>query len=76
MQIKGLKYVIFDTHQVATVRLIFKVRTTSIDSLTNMIDMKEWVAPESNKTEASNPSIATVPITSSYSPSVSPGISK
>ena len=32
--------------------------------------MKEWVAFELNKTEASNPSIAIVPITTSYSPFV------
>jgi hypothetical protein len=40
-----------------------KVRITSLDNLTNIIDMKEWVAPESNKTEASNPSIGAIHVT-------------
>jgi hypothetical protein len=52
-----------------------KVLTTSLDNLTNTTDMKEWVAPESNKTEASNPSIGTVPVTIFDPPSDSPGTS-
>jgi hypothetical protein len=49
-----------------------KVLTTSLDNLTNTIDMKDWVAPKSNKTEASNPSIGAVLVTTSDPPSGSP----
>jgi hypothetical protein len=60
---------------VVTARPGSKILTTSLDNLTNTIDMKEWVAPESNKTEALNLSIGTVAVTTSDSPSGSPGIS-
>jgi hypothetical protein len=52
-----------------------KVHTTSLDNLMNITDMKEWVAPESNKIEASNPNIGIVPITTSDPHSRSPGTS-
>jgi hypothetical protein len=52
---------------VVIVRPGSKVLTTSLDNLTNTIDTKEWVASESNKTEASNPSIGAVPVTTSDS---------
>jgi hypothetical protein len=47
----------------------------SLDSLTSIIDMKEWVAAESNKTKASNPSIGTIPVTTYDLPSNSLGTS-
>ena len=56
-------------------RLGYKVRTTSLDHFTNIKDTKEWVALESNKTEASNPSIGAVPVTTFDSPSDSPSTS-
>jgi hypothetical protein len=52
-----------------------KVHTTSLDNLIKIIDTKEWVAAELNKTEASNPSVGTVPITASDPLSDSPGTS-
>ena len=60
---------------VVTARPGSKVQTTSLDNLTNIIDTKEWVAPESNKTEASNPSTGAVPVTTSDPPFGSPGTS-
>jgi hypothetical protein len=51
------------------------VLITSLDNLKNTIDTKEWVAPESNKIEASNPSIGAVPVTTSDPPFGSPRIS-
>ena len=63
-----LQTTVFPT-EVVIARPGSKVHTTSLDSLTNIIDTKEWVAPKSNKIEASNPSIGTVPVTTSDHPS-------
>jgi hypothetical protein len=60
---------------VVTAKLGSKVLTTSLDNLTNTTDTKEWVAPESNKTEASNQSIGTIPVTTFDPPPDSPGTS-
>jgi hypothetical protein len=68
LQITCLQTTIFPTG-VVTARPDYKVRTTSLDSLTNIIDTKELVAPKSNKTKASNPSIGTIPVTTSDPPS-------
>ena len=54
---------------VVTTRPGSKVHITSLDGLMNVIDMKEWVASESNKPEASNPSIGTVLVTTFDPPS-------
>jgi hypothetical protein len=48
---------------VVTARPGSKVLITSLDNLTNSIDTKKWVVPESNKNKASNPSIGAVPVT-------------
>jgi hypothetical protein len=48
---------------VVTARLGSKVHTMSLDNLMNIIDTIEWAAPESNKTEALNPSIGAVLVT-------------
>jgi hypothetical protein len=69
-----LQTTVFPT-RVATVRPGSKVHTTSLDSLTNIIDTKEGVVLKSNKTEASNPSIGTIPVTTSDPPFDSPGTS-
>jgi hypothetical protein len=61
-QITHLQTIVFPTG-VVIARPGSKVHTTSLDNLTNIIDMKEWVAPESNKTKASNPSIGAVLVT-------------
>ena len=74
-QITRLQTTVFPTW-VVTPRPGSKVRTTSLDNLTNIIDTKEWVAPESNKTKTSNPSIGVVPDTTSDPPSGSPGTSE
>jgi len=42
----------------------------------NMIDKKEWVAPESNKTDTLNPKMGIVPVTTSVSLSDSLGTSE
>ena len=47
-------------YEVVTTRPDSKVCTTSLDSLINIIDTKEWVALKSNKTKASNLSIGTI----------------
>jgi hypothetical protein len=74
LQTTCLQIIVFPT-RVVTARPSSKVHTTSLDSLTNIIDMKVWVAPESNKTEASNPSIGIIPVTTSDPPSDSLGTS-
>jgi hypothetical protein len=48
----------------------------SIDSFLNKLDTKECVAFESNKTEALNPKMGIVPVTTFVSPFGSPGISE
>jgi hypothetical protein len=60
-QTTRLQTTVFPTG-VVTARPGSKVLTTSLDNLTNTIDTNEWVAPESNKTVASNPSIGAVPV--------------
>jgi hypothetical protein len=49
-QTTRLQAIVFPTG-VVTARPSSKVHTMSLDNLTTTIDMKEWVAPESNKTE-------------------------
>jgi hypothetical protein len=74
LQIARLQTTIFPTG-VVTARLDFKVHTTSLNNLTNIINMKERVALESNKIEASNSIIGTVLVTTYDPPSGSPGTS-
>ncbi|GLT53249.1 hypothetical protein SLA2020_265340 [Shorea laevis] len=57
-----LHITVFPT-SVATVKLTFRGLTANLDSLTKVLDMNEWVAPESNKTDASNPVIGMVTVT-------------
>ena len=63
-QITRLQTTVFPMGEV-TVKLSSKVCTTSLDNLTNTIDMKEWVVLESNKIEASNLSTGAVLISTS-----------
>jgi hypothetical protein len=71
LQTTSLQTTIFPTG-VVTTRLGPKV-TTSLDNLMNIKDTKEWVALEANKTEALNPSIGVVHVTTSDPPLSSPG---
>lgn len=62
--------------EVATTKPISRVLTDSLGSFTNMLDTKECVASESNKTDALIPKMGIILVTTSVSPSGSLGISE